>query len=122
WINTFDIGLGNGLRNKLAEALANQDYIQCRVLVSTTYGTITMLMFVIFGIFWGANTFIDWHSVLNVERSTVPNLKSIVLMSFALFCLSFVLKLIGNVYLALQKPAVNNLLVMLGQLLALILI
>ncbi|TJZ60103.1 hypothetical protein FAZ15_14575 [Sphingobacterium olei] len=122
WINTFDIGLGNGLRNKLAEALAKEDFTLGRVLVSTTYGVILMLMLLLFGVFWFANNFIDWNLILNVDTTVLPNLKDIVFVSFALFCLTFVLKLVGNIYLALQKPAVNNLLVMLGQLLSLMLI
>lgn len=122
WINTFDIGLGNGLRNKLAEALANEDYLRCRILVSTTYGALIILMLIILGVFWIGNTLIDWHAVLNINHNTIPNLNNIVLMSFALFCVSFVLKLVGNIYLAIQKPAINNMLVMFGQLLALILI
>ena len=37
WIDQFDIGLGNGLRNKLAEALAKGDKEKARRLVSTTF-------------------------------------------------------------------------------------
>jgi hypothetical protein len=37
WVNSFDIGLGNGLRNKLAEALANKDKELARAYVSTTF-------------------------------------------------------------------------------------
>ena len=36
WINSFDIGLGNGLRNKLAEAIAKDDKVLARKYVSTT--------------------------------------------------------------------------------------
>ena len=52
----------------------------------------------------------------------VPNLILIVNYSVLFFCLTFILKLIGNIYLALQLPAVNNFLVMLGQLFSLALI
>ena len=34
----FDIGLGNGLRNKFAEAVANNDIVIAGKYVSTTYG------------------------------------------------------------------------------------
>ena len=37
WFTFFDIGLGNGLRNKLAEAIATGKEELARVYVSTTY-------------------------------------------------------------------------------------
>lgn len=37
WIYTFDIGLGNGLRNKLTEALALNDLKLARIYVSTSF-------------------------------------------------------------------------------------
>ena len=40
WVAIFDIGLGNGLRNKLAEALARNDELLGRKYVSTAYITI----------------------------------------------------------------------------------
>ena len=122
WINTFDIGLGNGLRNTLAEAIAKKDYLLGRILISTTYAVLFVVMMTVFLLFFTLNSFLNWFEILNVDNNIVPNLNKIVLISFALFCVTFVLKLIGNIYLALQRPAVNNLLVMAGQLLSLILI
>ena len=43
WIAFFDIGLGNGLRNKLAESIACKDEINARKYVSTTYGAMGIL-------------------------------------------------------------------------------
>lgn len=43
WINYFDIGLGNGLRNKLSEALAVGDDNLARIYVSTSLALSTIL-------------------------------------------------------------------------------
>ncbi len=44
WIAFFDVGLGNGLRNKLAEALAVGDEQLARKYISTTYAVLAMIM------------------------------------------------------------------------------
>jgi O-antigen/teichoic acid export membrane protein len=122
WVNTFDIGLGNGLRNKLGESLAQGDYVKAKIYVSTSYCVIFLLMIIIFLVFQALNLYLDWHNILNIHSSLVPNINAIVSMSFALFCLTFVLKLIGNILLATQKTALENLLIMSGQVLSLIVI
>lgn len=123
WINTFDIGLGNGLRNRLAEALANNDWQLGRSYVSTAFLSLTCIMFLFcLVIIMINNNYINWYSILNINSNLVPNLILIVNYSVLFFCLTFILKLIGNIYLALQLPAVNNFLVMLGQLFSLALI
>jgi O-antigen/teichoic acid export membrane protein len=122
WVNTFDIGLGNGLRNKLTEAFAKDDHEKAKIYVSTTYTVLFFVMIALFILFFIINKFLWWPSILNIDASLVPNIDVIVLMSFGLFCVTFILKLIGNIYLALQKAALNNFLVMMGQLLSLILI
>ncbi len=122
WVNTFDIGLGNGLRNRLAACLSEGDFIKGKEYISTAYFIISVVMIFIFGIFYFVNHFLDWHTILNVDESVVKNLKTIVLVSFSLFCLNFVFKLIGSVLLAIQKAAIENLLIMLSQILSLILI
>lgn len=122
WINTFDIGLGNGLRNKLSESLAQGDYVKAKIYVSTSYFVVFFLMIIIFFIFQIVNLFLDWHSILNINSAQIPNLNEIVLISFALFCLNFVLKLIGNILLAIHQTALENFLIFSGQLFSLIVI
>src|SRR5882757_3638825 len=40
WLTFFDIGMGNGLRNKLSEALANNDTRMARIYISTAYAIV----------------------------------------------------------------------------------
>jgi O-antigen/teichoic acid export membrane protein len=122
WINSFDIGLGNGMRNKLAEAYAMQKKELCRSYVSTTFFMLCLLMGGIILVGSLVYHFIDWYQILNTTIEAVPHLDQIVYVAFAIFCLNFVFKIIGNVYLALQLPAVNNAIVTLGHLLSLIVI
>lgn len=121
WIDQFDIGLGNGLRNKLAEALAKGDKQRARSLVSTTFftlfGIFPLLLAVIVAIFYT-----DCHALLNVNPNMIPNLQLVIAMSVAIVGVTFVFKIIGNIYLALQLPALNNLIVVAGQTLSLLVI
>lgn len=122
WINSFDIGLGNGLRNKLGEAMAVNDKDRARGYVSTTFFMLLVLSIGIFVIFSLIIDILDWYSILNVDPETVGNLKEVVLVSFFFFCLSFLFKFVGNVYQGLQLPAVNNLIGLGGHLFSFIVI
>lgn len=122
WIDSFDIGLGNGMRNKLAEALASGDRQKGRIYVSTTFFMLVFIMLAIVGIGSIISPFIDWYSILNTSEAEVNKLGEIVYLSFLIFCVNFIFKFIGNVYLGLQLPAVNNLMVTSGHALSLILI
>lgn len=122
WINSFDIGLGNGLRNKLAEAVAKDDKELARAYVSTTFFMLILIVLGIFAISSAVFPFVDCYSILNTDATKVGQLNEIVYVSFLLFCLNFVFNFVGHVYMALQLPAVNNFLVMLGHLLSLVVI
>lgn len=122
WVNTFDIGLGNGLRNRLAEAMAKDDRELGRIYVSTTFFMLVGIVIVAIAVMTVANNFIDWHGILGVSKEQVPNLGSIIYLSFLFFCLNFVLRFVGNIYMALQLPAVNNILVVTGHAISLLVI
>lgn len=122
WIDSFDIGLGNGLRNKLGEAIALNDLKRAKAVVSTAYVMIILLtaLFLIVGSVLILN--INWYALLGVNTSLVLRLKEIVYVSFLLFCINFALKFISNIYLAKQMPSISNLFATLSHVLALIII
>ena len=122
WINTFDIGLGGGLRNSLTRSISIQDYEKSRKYISTTYFLLCVLSLVLFSIFCIISFFIDWYSLFNVDPKVIVNLPDVIVYSFLLFCVSFVLKIIGNIYTSLQLQAVNSLFNAIAYVLSLLLI
>lgn len=122
WFTFFEIGLGHGLRNKLAEALARNDLKLGRTYVSTTYAILTIIISIVLIIFVISNQFIDWTVILNTEKDLLNDLTLLSYIVFCFFFLTFVLKLIGIILTADQRPAINNLFGPLGNLLALIII
>ncbi|MBD5338544.1 MAG: MATE family efflux transporter [Bacteroides sp.] len=122
WINSFDVGLGNGMRNKLAEAIANNDKALARAYVSTTFLMLIIIMgsLIILGSLIGP--FINWYDILGTSQDKVHHLLEIIYLSFVIFCINFIFKFIGNVYLGMQLPAINNLMVVSGHILSLLVI
>lgn len=122
WVYILDIGLGNGLRNKLAEALALNKLKLAKVYVSTALYSLTGIVVLIYLVFLILQQWLDWNAILNVDPTRIDSVNSIVTIVFAFFCASFVLKTIGNIYMAYQQPAINDMLLFLGNLLSLIFI
>lgn len=122
WINSFDIGLGNGLRNKLATAIAEGDREKARAYVSTTFFMLIAIISVVYTMLAIGTEHVNWYSILNVKEASVGNLVEVVQISLLLFCINFVLKIVGNVYQALQLPAFNYFISFAGHLLSLIVI
>lgn len=112
WIDSLDVGLGNGLRNKLGEALAIDDIERGRSYVSTTFFMLMIIASSIFLISTFAIFFVDWYSVLNVDVNVVNNLREVVFYSFLFYCIGFIFKFVGNVYQAKQLPLVSTLMVL----------
>lgn len=122
WIDSLDIGLGNGMRNRLATQVAHDDWEGARTSVSSTFGMLVILIIPIAILLMALVNVIDLYSVLNVDKTIVNNLTKVFMMSIALICSTFIFKFIGNVYMGMQLPAVNNALVTIGQTLVLALV
>lgn len=120
WFGFFDIGLGNGLRNKLGEAFALKDYTLAKTYVSTTYAILLLIISGVFLLFLFINPFLDWSKLLNTQPEMAGELSSVVLVVFTFFALRFVLNLIGIILTSDQLPAVNNSFGPLGNLIALV--
>ena len=122
WIDSFDIGLGNGLRNQLTKSIAELDMERGRRQVSTTLVMLCLIVVPVILLLLVLVHNSNCYAFFNVDRMLVPNLEGILMVSIAMVGASFIFKFIGNVYLAMQLPAINNLLVALGQTIALVLI
>lgn len=122
WFSFFEIGLGSGLRNKLAEALAVKDYDLGKAYVSTTYAILTIIVSVLALVFFIGNTYIDWTIVLNTEKELAEDLSYLALIVFGFFFLRFVFQLISVVLSADQRPAIANAFGPIGNFIVLILI
>ena len=122
WVYVFDIGLGNGLRNKLTEALAREDYELCRTYISTAFFILAILGLGLFGLFSIVQPFLDWYSILNVKKESINGLSTIIYIVFAFIILNFIFKNIGIIFISKQYPAINDLLILIGSLFSLIII
>ena len=65
WFNFFDVGLGHGLRNKLAASQAEGEERLSRKYVSTTYAGLAIISTGFFALFLLTNIFLDWSKILN---------------------------------------------------------
>ena len=120
WIDNMDIGLGNGLRNKVAEYMAHGECERTRSLISSTFAMLTCIIIPVLLILLLLIAISNPYIVFNADSSKVDQLDQVLMVTVTLVCTSFIFKLIGNFYMGMQLPAVSNLLIALGQTLALI--
>jgi O-antigen/teichoic acid export membrane protein len=102
WVVFFDLGIGNGLRNKVAEALAGDDHAQAAGYISSGYtilGALTLLLLVII---FAVSFAIHWQSIFNFHGIPESTLRNMVLVAFLFVILNFWVGLISQVVNAVQ--------------------
>lgn len=108
WLINLDFGLGNGLRNKLAEALALNDLKLARIYVSTAYAVFSAGIFFAFVIYFTIHGLLNWADILQAPTEYTLLLNSLVLYVIILFLVQFLLKLITSIINSDQRPALNG--------------
>ncbi|MBN1414604.1 MAG: hypothetical protein JW973_05855 [Bacteroidales bacterium] len=108
WFSFFDIGLGNGLRNNLAESIARRKFKLAKIYVSTTYFILLLIMGSVMVLFSLINPHLHWSRILNASSGIENELSIVALIVFNLFFIQFILKLINTILYAVQKPAMSN--------------
>jgi len=106
WINYFDVGLGNGLRNKLAESLSNKNEIEAKEYVSTSYIILGLLVSVLITIYLSVSKFINWNRIFNIEAITENRLNIVLTILVIGYLFRFLLSLIKSVSFANQDAVV----------------
>ncbi len=116
----FDLGIGNGLRNKLTEALAKGELITSRRLIGTVYLFTGIISLLLTGIWLLLNSVIDWVGILGLDSNRSSEFQSLFHIIIITFCIQFTAQLINTIYYALQKPAMVGLSFLLGSALSLL--
>lgn len=120
WVGYMDVGLGNGLRNKLPEFLAKGDFHSAKKIVSSCYVTLAIYVALIIVTFLIVSPFVDWLGVLNSPTSDAGEIRGLTNVVFIAFCIQFLFGLINSILFAYQMPAFQSLFTFVGQFVALI--
>lgn len=112
WILAFDLGIGNGLRNQLVGAIVRNDKTEIRQKISSAYLVIGFLVILVSTAGLLIFPYINWNSVFNIPESLVrpDSMLFVVACVFITIMLQFFLRLISFILYALQKSAINDLL------------
>ncbi|MDB5003978.1 MAG: polysaccharide biosynthesis protein [Mucilaginibacter sp.] len=107
WISILDIGLANGLRNKVAEYIAKKEYDQAKIAVSSTYAILLLIILPIAAIFSIAAPFINWNSVFKTTLDQKELLYTLITV-FTGLSFQFILKPISSILQGDQKIYKSN--------------
>ena len=105
WMQILDVGLGNGLRNRLAEAIAKGDIYKAKVYVSTSYFLLLIIVSLIFVFCVIIYPLVNWGKLFNAPQELWSQVNKTVFFMFIFICLQFFLQLILRVCQANQDPA-----------------
>jgi len=120
WLSFFDIGFGNGLKNKLVQALAHGDFKLAKIYVSTTYAILAIIISSIWIIAVAVARFINWRDFLNVKKIDNSDLYAVVFIVLTTFAFQFILGLLNTILVSIQKPVVTAIINVVSQFLILV--
>ena len=107
WILTFDLGVGNGVRNRLAEAIAKDDERKEKEIISSGYivfGVMTIAVVIILAIIW---PIVNWQKMLNTSIHA-DVLSKVVFITLIGIVLQFFFKIVTSILMALRKNILVN--------------
>ncbi|MBO5059263.1 MAG: MATE family efflux transporter [Prevotella sp.] len=97
WANACDLGISNGLRNELAKAIANEDYLRQKNLIYTAVIMLTKLSLVIF---FGLTVLTECFFIFGIMNSIV---RIPMYITNITFCITFALGISRSVAYSYQK-------------------
>ena len=105
WIVFFDLGLGNGLRNKVAEAIAKDEISEASKYVSSAYTIIGCISLLLFLSVAASGFYINWQKVFNTHNIPEATLRATVVFSSFFVLVNFLIGLINQLLNAVQKTS-----------------
>ena len=122
WFSFFDVGLGNGMRNYLAQSISAGDFRKGRIYLSTTLAMLTCIAVLLILVSTVCTFSFDLNKVFNTTAVGNLQLTVALLIATVFTLIQFVVKNVGLVYVAMQRYAINDLLIVSGNVVALIIV
>ena len=112
WILNFDMGIGNGVRNRLVKSLGENDYDESKRIVSSAYIFLCFLSFVIIVAMAIIIPMVNWNEFLGISETELDSkvLKNAMFVVFCSIIFQFILRLITSITYAMQNSYMPNLL------------
>ena len=112
WVLDFDLGIGNGLRNHLVEAIADNDLVKIKKYISSAYIMIGGLTIILLFIGYIGFPLVNLNKVFNISKDVIGSevILETVQIIFMGILLQLLLRLIISVLYSLQKSAIPGLL------------
>lgn len=118
----FDIGLGNGMRNRVAENLAQNNPKKAKEYVSTTYAIIICLAIILLLTIVILVPLFNWQKLLNAPNADPDELTKLILCVFCFYVIQLVLHLLASLFNALQNPARSSMVTFFSQVTGLVVV
>lgn len=99
WILSFDVGIGNGLRNKLVKSIEKKEIALTKKIVSTAYISLFVISMLIVAFFLLVNLFFDWNKFFNTDEE----INGTIVFTVLVVCITLVLTLVNTISFSLQK-------------------
>ncbi|MEG8947214.1 MATE family efflux transporter [Rosettibacter firmus] len=122
WASLFDVGLGHGLRNKFAEAIALNELERAKHYVSSAYFTLAIIIILLSLIYKILEPFINWAVILAAPQDTAYNLSIVASIVVYTFLFQLLLKLINSLLMASQLNAIASFISLISNLFSLVFI
>lgn len=107
WFSFFDLGFSQGLKNKLTEAIVQNDWKKGKSLVSTTYFIMIVIFVPVCILSEILVPLINWPSLLNVDPKYNSEIIKVMYVIVGFACLQLILNVLTAVVAAYQKVALS---------------
>jgi O-antigen/teichoic acid export membrane protein len=114
WIVFFDLGVGNGLRNSVAETLAKGQQSEAARYIASGYSLVGLVALSLWLLVFLGSYLINWQLVFNTQAIPEATLRLTVQIAISFIVLNFWIGLIGALLGAIQRTS----LIALGQLIS----
>ena len=119
WLSFADVGFTQGLKNKLTEAIAHNDWDRGKSLVSTTYFMMVLIFIPVCVLLEFLVPLINWTSLLNVSDHYSGEIVLVMHVLVAFACIQMIVNVLVSVIAAFQKVALSNSFLVIGNVLSL---